>query len=201
MKRPLTFRPIYLELAKAERNRTGIRLVTAKTIVDDTQRPNLPQKQYDNAPGMRRTLTVEDNSSVPYMVSDEVCSIPGWDKKLDGSPNSYPVARSRTGKYIGDPKLAKRLVQDYGVVEFLTQYEALGTDKSWDSVVNVARCSDGGWLGWSHRALYKFKPGMQVEEGDCGYEYVRKKLGGKPWVLKTDADAKHAACYFASSVS
>lgn len=52
------------------------------------------------------------------------------------------------------------------------------------------------WYGWSHRAIYGFKVGSEVKEGDCGFN---TKKGA--WKAKTIEDAKQMATDFAKSVS
>lgn len=71
---------------------------------------------------------------------------------------------------------------------------------------------DGKWYGWSHRAMYGFKIGDVVKEGDCtassGFtdEYLKehpKENLALPvgFEAKTEEDAKKMAIAFADSVS
>lgn len=72
--------------------------------------------------------------------------------------------------------------------------------------------TDGKWYGWSHRAIYGFKIGDVVKDGDCaassGYtdEYLKdnpEKNRALPvgFEAKTEEDAKKMAIAFADSVA
>lgn len=52
------------------------------------------------------------------------------------------------------------------------------------------------WYGWSHRAIYGFKVGDKVKEGDVAAEYL--DVG---FEAKTTDDAKKIASAFARGVS
>ena len=58
--------------------------------------------------------------------------------------------------------------------------------------------ADGKFWGWSHRAVYGFKPGDTVKSGTCGLEYMNKKA---PFTIKDDKEARNMAIAFAKSVS
>lgn len=55
---------------------------------------------------------------------------------------------------------------------------------------------DGKWYGWSHRAIYGFKVGDKVKEGDVVVGYL--PIG---FTAKTVDDAKKMAVAFADGVS
>jgi hypothetical protein len=54
------------------------------------------------------------------------------------------------------------------------------------------------WYGWSHRAIYGFKVGDKVKEGDCAVGQDGIKVG---FEVKNLDDAKKLAKAFAESVS
>ena len=54
------------------------------------------------------------------------------------------------------------------------------------------------WYGWSPRAIYGFKIGDEVKEGDCAVGSNGIKIGFK---IKSLEDAKKVAMAFAESVS
>ncbi len=72
--------------------------------------------------------------------------------------------------------------------------------------------ADGKWYGWSHRAVYGFKPGDKIKGKHLGKKVVYKKLpnGDYDWdngeyepdfVIKDDNHAKQVAITFADNVS
>ena len=56
------------------------------------------------------------------------------------------------------------------------------------------KSENGKWYGWSHRAVYGFKPGDKVTKNTCG-------SGGKEYTIKTDDQARQTAINFAKDVS
>lgn len=104
------------------------------------------------------------------------------------------TAYSKSGDYIGHPRWAYRAVHRYGIHHF----EKTAPDH--------CVCSIGyspvyrKWYGWSHRAIFGFKPGSRIKKGDCGF--VPRHRGGRgAWTVKTYPEAKQAATDFAEGVS
>lgn len=101
------------------------------------------------------------------------------------------VAYTFRGDYLGDKKDAEFLTRKKGIMP--------------ESRCKGGVCSfgfspkDGKWYGWSHRAIYGFEPGMEVTEGDCGFDH--KRNGGKPYTLTDADDARKQALLFADDVS
>ena len=130
--------------------------------------------------------------------------------ELNGiSPEDKPLLMvsfyNNHGKYIGDHDNFKKLVIDRGILPEVY--------RSRNNVCSIGKSEkDGKWYGWSHRAIFGFKIGDAVKEGDCcassGYteEYL-KEHGPDEFVLpvgfiaKTEADTKKMAIAFAASVS
>lgn len=120
-----------------------------------------------------------------YQVWEEL-----WDTEGRGprAAMKIRVARAHDGSYIGSERDAK----------FLCDNKGIRPEKSKDEneVASIGYSSkDRKWYGWSHRAIYGFKPGDKVSEGDAiegvdpGFE------------VKTEDDARTVAIAFASSVS
>jgi hypothetical protein len=106
-----------------------------------------------------------------------------------GDPIEVTMAYTPSGDYIGEPKVAEMLCDKRGI----------RPEKSDPShcVCSIGKSEkDGKWWAWSHRALFGFKIGDEVEEGDCIAGYL--PIGFK---AKTEADAKKMAIAFARSVS
>lgn len=58
------------------------------------------------------------------------------------------------------------------------------------------KSTNGKWYGWSHRAVYGFKAGMEVKKGHIAIRPGRSL----PYKIKNDADAKWHAIKFAKEV-
>lgn len=94
------------------------------------------------------------------------------------------------GDYIGDPKLAHRLIIKRGIMPEKANPA--------DNVCTIGFCEKKQeWYGWSHRAIYGFGVGHKVKKGSTlvgdGY-----RVGD---VVKTFDEAKDMAIAFAESVS
>lgn len=93
------------------------------------------------------------------------------------------------GNYIGSARDAHYLVVKRGI------RPQLRTDTS--NVCSIGYSpKDGKWYGWSHRAIYGFKPGYVVSEGST---LIGPYKAG--YRAKNIADAMKMACAFAESVS
>ena len=110
---------------------------------------------------------------------------------------------NKEGKYIGNIDDFQRLVIEKGIEP--ETYDNNG-------VCSIGKSTkDGKLYGWSHRAIYGFKIGDTVKEGDCcalsGWtdEYLKDHPDDKPLPIgfkaKTEEDCKKMAIAFASSVS
>lgn len=67
---------------------------------------------------------------------------------------------TKDGGYIGDEDFAK-LLEEKGI-----QPETIPGNK----VCSIGFCErEQKWYGWSHRAMYGFGVGSEVEQGDCAY--------------------------------
>jgi len=113
---------------------------------------------------------------------------------IDGQEFSCPdfeiqSAYTPDGLYIGDPKMARQLCKKFGIKpEYRTPTS---------SVCSIGfREKEGKWFGWSHRAIFGFKVGDVVKEGDVIAEYL--PVGFKAENIE---QAKEMAAAFAESVS
>lgn len=113
------------------------------------------------------------------------------------------VARTPSGKYIGNPKIAHFLCKKKGIApETLPGHE----------VCSIGFCArEQKWYGWSHRAIYGFGVGDVVSEGDCtaASGWTEEYLADHPeadlslpvgFKAESLADAKRMAIAFAESV-
>lgn len=118
-------------------------------------------------------------------------------------PISMFVFYNKEGKYIGNIDDFQRLVVDKEIFpETFDNHSVCSVGKSH---------KDGKWYGWSHRAIYGFKIGDKVKEGDCcassGWIEGCEEYENDPYILKvgfeakTEEDCKKMAIAFASSVS
>jgi hypothetical protein len=60
---------------------------------------------------------------------------------------------------------------------------------------NYGKSPNGKWYGWSHRAIYGFKPGDKIKKDTIGNNT------GKEFILKNDKEAEKMAIAFAKDVS
>lgn len=58
------------------------------------------------------------------------------------------------------------------------------------------KAANGEWVGWSHRAVYGFKAGMEIKKGHIAIKPGRSL----PYKIKDEADAKWHAIKFAREV-
>lgn len=110
------------------------------------------------------------------------------------------------GDYIGS--------LDNMTLMLLNKYGILPEKSSLDhNVCSIGKSfKDGKWYGWSHRAIYGFKIGDEVKDGDCCAtpgvtdEYLKdhpeeNKSLPVGFIAKTEEDCKRMAIAFADSVS
>lgn len=145
---------------------------------------------FSSAGGITKVL-IKVVDMGPYNLHDELWTMPGTGGNPDGSDLTTPMrqAYTKTGEYIGDPKTANMLCHKYGIEPELAQ-----PDHSVCSIGYSKRL--GKWFGWSHRAIFGFRPGDTCKEGDSGYT---PEIG--EWTARTESDARRMAKTFASSVS
>jgi len=97
------------------------------------------------------------------------------------------------GYYIGTPEDAKALAKR-GI-----QPEPISEDSNICSIGFSPQ--DNKWYGWSHRALYGFGVGDEVDSGDAGSEYFDPIAEGETVILTNLDEAKERAIGFARSVA
>ncbi len=129
-----------------------------------------------------------------------------WEEACDDEHWWY-VARSKfDAGYVGTPEDAYHRLQ---------QGFACRTIQKIDPKNKVCcigyKPAEQKWYGWSHRAIYGFKIGDTVKEGDCiassGWTDEYLKTHDDPYVLpmgftaKNESDTKRMAIAFAASVS
>lgn len=113
---------------------------------------------------------------------------------IDGSEYSCEDVEMRSayttdGHYIGDPKIAHRLIVRMGIAPELSTK----TNK----VCSIGYCKKNRkWYGWSHRAIFGFGIGSTVKEGDCAAASL--PVGFKAHNLD---NCRQMAVAFAESVS
>ena len=128
-----------------------------------------------------------------------------WEKTPGNGDYWYAVYSNIDGGYVGTPEGAYRYYQR-GIR--LIQKAHLE-----DKVCSIGfNPKEDKWYGWSHRAMYGFKIGDTVKEGDCcassGWteEYLKEhpeedKSLPIGFEAKTKIDTKRMAIAFADSVS
>ncbi|KKK81848.1 hypothetical protein LCGC14_2809290 [marine sediment metagenome] len=121
-----------------------------------------------------------------------------------GLPFILVSAFSPAGNYIGNSKVAHRLVVTRGIIPQLSRPD--------HKVCSVGFCNkEMKWYGWSHRAIWGFKVGDVIKEGDCAASsgFTEEYLAGHPgedmslpigFTAKDLDDCKRMAIAFAESV-
>ena len=145
--------------------------------------------------------------------------MPKFKKFVD---NKYEIPMIKKGKYYGtniDPsdrsfKNIPKYATGKNKVRFqdwlLIKGEKSKPDHSVNSIGKSAALN--AWVGWSHRAVYAFKPGDKVIGDSLGKKVEYSKLpdgtldfdNGKfepDFTIKNDAHAKQVAITFADNVS
>jgi hypothetical protein len=72
-------------------------------------------------------------------------------------------AYSKQGYYVGAKKDADRLIKKYGIVHFQQR-----TEESAAVTIGYSHLKKK-WYGWSHRAIFGFKPGSKCKKGNSHY--------------------------------
>lgn len=123
-----------------------------------------------------------------YEIRDELWAAPC---KSDEPVRLLAAYSCYDGGYIGTEKEAILLCKKRGIIPQRAKGE--------DCICTIGFSpKERKWFGWSHRAIFGFSPGMRLLKGDVGGEYTPK---GKCLRIKTWADARLAAEFFARSVS
>ena len=138
--------------------------------------------------------------SIKVLETLKVINFPHFDirheiwESCPGDRTLMKQAYTKSGDYIGDPKCARYLVNKRGIIHFLKR-----TKES--CVVSVGYSpKEKKWFGWSHRAIFGFRPGSKCRKGSV--QYVPTIHGGRgEWTAKTWDDAKQMAIDFAAGVS
>lgn len=148
--------------------------------------------------GLRRPFTTYPSEGMPVLRKTLVKSNPGydvWEEVYQFGPTTRPrdvgtmlVARTKSGHYIGVPDQAKYLVEGLGIAP-----EPRKLDSQVCSIGYSAK--SGKWYGWSHRAIYGFRPGDVVKPGDCHAEKIPPGT-----IAHNEDEAKWFADAFAESV-
>jgi len=148
-----------------------IPLVPYLRRVDHVSWLPFPIKWYRLTPAVLSIwLRVKKDSSGQYQLRREAVDLVRRhtdvkDVVLEGveplSPPMVGAYSKQDGSFIGGIAEAYILINRYGIEQFYKN----GSDHNTASVGFSPR--DLKWYGWSHRALYGFKVGDVVKEGDC----------------------------------
>jgi hypothetical protein len=127
-----------------------------------------------------------------------------WEKTPHGEEYWYSVYSKIDGGYVGTPEGAYRYYQ-MGLRDIQKAH-------SKHKVCSIGRKpKEDKWYGWSHRAMYGFKIGDKVKEGDCcaSSGWTEEYLAKHPeedfslpigFIAKNEDDTKKMAIAFAESV-
>jgi hypothetical protein len=129
-------------------------------------------------------LNVKPYTKYGYEIRTEM-----WELVEGEEPSETTAAYNLNGIYIGNEKSAKVICKKKGIIP--------EPAKDGDGICTVGFCAnESKYYGWSHRAMYGFKIGDVVEEGDATDESL--PIG---FTANTMADARCMAVAFANSVS
>jgi hypothetical protein len=135
---------------------------------------------------IKQTFVKERAMPGGYIIRTEM-----WEHFSSDKPTEMVSAYTPNGDYIGDPKTAKFLVVEKGIMP--------QKNKEDHCVCSIGYCADKkSWCGWSHRAIHCFKPGDTIKKGDVVAEEHPKLIGKK---IETLEEAKKMAELFAEAVS
>ena len=82
------------------------------------------------------------------------------------------VGRNVDDIYIGNEKMTRLLVEEHGI--------SPEPARKGDQICSIGYSEKHDkWFGWSHRAIYGFTVGSNVEVGDCGYQAPDKESFGQ----------------------
>jgi hypothetical protein len=154
----------------------------------------------------KKTVLKERKYKAGYVVRHEL--VDGAEFSMDDF--TMKSAYTPSGDYIGSPKTAHRLCVKYGIKPEVAPPPS--TECGPGNVCSIGFSErEGKWYGWSHRAIFGFKPGDKVKEGDCvaSSGWTDEWIAEHPeddrrlpvgFVAKDKADARRMAIAFAESV-
>ena len=129
-------------------------------------------------------LNVKKHPKYGYEIRTEM-----WELIEGEEPSETVAAYNLNGIYIGNEDTAKVICKKKGIIP-----EPI---KETENICEVGFCAmELKYYGWSHRAVYGFKIGDKVKEGDATAEYL--PIG---FIANTMADTRLMAVAFAKSVS
>ena len=139
--------------------------------------------------GIKKRVISERTFKAGYVVRREL-----WFHYSDIRGTEMRSAYNLNGEYIGDPKFAKRLIIDRGIMPELASKN--------HSVCSIGFCEkENKWYGWSHRAICGFGIGDKLfEERFLKSDTTPFIKAGKKTIRDMN-DAKQAAKNFAGYVS
>jgi hypothetical protein len=112
----------------------------------------------------------------------------------DGKFTEIESCYSPKGKYLGDEKTLKYLINKKGITEF-------DVAESSDNVCSIGfNPKENKWYGWSHRAISGFGIGDKIFEENFGNDKTLFTQHGKVTIKNLD-QAKQSAINFANYVS
>lgn len=165
----------------------------------------LATRKYKAGYEVREELHQTDFEAIPLANRDEETDeLVKYINEHRGEHVIVKSAYTPTGDYIGDKRTAHFLISKRGI-----KPEKRSPDKN---VCSIGWCErERKWYGWSHRAIFGFGIGSDVQEGDCcassGYtaEYLKEHPEDDlslpvGFVAKDLIDAKRMAIAFADSV-
>jgi hypothetical protein len=128
-------------------------------------------------------LNIKSYTKYGYEIRTEM-----WELVEGEEPSETTAAYNLNGIYIGNEKSAKVICKKNGIIP--------EPARDGDGICTVGFCANElKYYGWSHRAMYGFKIGDIVEEGDATDESL--PIG---FTANTMADARCMAVAFADSV-
>tara|TARA_B100000214_G_scaffold10058_1_gene7324 strand:- start:104793 stop:107204 length:2412 start_codon:yes stop_codon:yes gene_type:complete len=114
-------------------------------------------------PNMYKRTVAQDTSTLKqgyYTTVEEYVEV-GENLQL-GKPFTMSSAYNPEGVYIGTPEDAKHICENMGILPMPISENSRVCSIGFSS-------KDNKWYGWSHRAMFGFKPGQSVKQGDCGF--------------------------------
>jgi hypothetical protein len=129
---------------------------------------------------------IDDWTKYGFIVRHELIDGKGY----GGGDTLMKTAYNLEGQYIGDESTARFLCKKRGI------YPELATKSHGVCSIGYDSKKDG-YAGWSHRAIYTFKPGHKITKGSV----IASKRFPPGYRLKSMDDAKQAAIAFARGVA
>ena len=150
----------------------------------------------------RKVIEVVESNDL-YEVRREM-----WDpdcEMADRPTEMFSAYSKKDGSYCGSADFAKDVLDTYGILAELSSPGHNVASIGWSE-------SNEKWYGWSHRAIYGFKPGDEVSSDDhlcASHGFVESYTPAEGedrslpigFVAQDHADAKRMAIAFADAVS